>query len=161
MAINMRTFVLSAVAENAIGVPLQRGLPIALFASTFRGMTGLIFALLLGRSVTTSAPSGYTIVVPPVTPSGTTTGGTGPGGGAGTGAGTGTGGGTGGKTMPASMPSFLHLKETDAKAWAAFFGLQPTFEKSGPIVIHQNPHVGASMPNDNTVALELGHHVQT
>jgi hypothetical protein len=144
MPINTRTLVLAAVAENAIGIPLRRGLPIALFASTFPLKTGVIFALLLGRAVTTSAPSGYSIVVP------TTTGGTGTGG-------TGTGGGS----IPVSMPSFLHMKKSDAKAWATFFGLNPTFKETGPMVVGQEPHVGASVPDDKTVELELGHHLPT
>jgi hypothetical protein len=65
MPINTNTLVLAAVAENAIGVPLQRGLPIALFASTLRPMTGLIFALLLGKTFATATPSGFSIAIPP------------------------------------------------------------------------------------------------
>jgi IPT/TIG domain len=71
MPINTNTLVLAAVAENAIGVPLQRGLPIALFASTLRPMTGLIFALLLGKSFATATPSGFSIAIPPAGTGGT------------------------------------------------------------------------------------------
>ena len=151
MPINTKTLVFAAAAENAIGISLRKGLPIALFASIFPPKTGLIFALLLGRAATTSAPSGYSIVVPPTT------------GGTSTGAITRTGGGagTGGGSMPVSMPSFLHMKKSDAKAWATFFGLNPTFKETGPMVVGQEPHVGASVLDDKTVELELGHHLPT
>ena len=64
MPINTTTLVLSAVAEKAAGVPLQKALPIALFASTLRPMTGLVFALLLGKSALGSSPSGTTTTAP-------------------------------------------------------------------------------------------------
>jgi hypothetical protein len=143
MPINTRTLVLAAVAENAIGVPLQRGLPIALFASTLRPMTGLIFALLLGRTLATATPSGFSIAVPPAT-GGTGTGGT----------------GTGGGSIPASMPSFLQMSRSDAKAWAVFFQLTPTFKQSGKMVVSQTPDVGDPMPTDKNVTLEMGDYFQ-
>jgi hypothetical protein len=138
MPINTRTLVLAAVAENAIGVPLQRGLPIALFASTLRPMTGLIFALLLGRTLATATPSGFSIAVPPAI------GGT----------------GTGGGSIPTSMPSFLQMSRSDAKAWAVFFQLTPTFKQSGKMVVSQTPDVGDPMPTDKNVTLEMGDYFQ-
>jgi hypothetical protein len=138
MPINTTTLVLAAAAENAVGVPLQRGLPIALFASTLRPMTGLIFALLLGRTLATATPSGFSIAVPPAT------GGT----------------GTGGGSIPASMPSFLQMSRSDAKAWAAFFQLTPTFKQSGKMVVSQTPDVGDPMPTDKNVTLNMGDYFQ-
>jgi len=138
MPINTTTLVLAAAAENAVGVPLQRGLPIALFASTLRPMTGLIFALLLGRTLATATPSGFSIAVPPAT------------------GGTGTGG-----SIPASMPSFLQMSRSDAKAWAAFFQLTPTFKQSGKMVVSQTPNVGDPMPTDQNVTLNMGDYFQT
>jgi hypothetical protein len=65
MAINTRTLVLAAAVENAAGIPLQKGLPIALIASTMGSMQGLVVALLLGQSFKgSSAPTGFSIVAP-------------------------------------------------------------------------------------------------
>jgi len=65
MAINTRTLVLAAAVENAAGIPLKKGLPIALIASTMGSMQGLVVALLLGQSFKgSSAPTGFSIVAP-------------------------------------------------------------------------------------------------
>jgi hypothetical protein len=62
------SLVFAALGENAAGVPLQQGLPAALFASTLRSpMMALLFGLLLGRVESTVVPSGYSIIVPPTT----------------------------------------------------------------------------------------------
>jgi hypothetical protein len=82
-----------------------------------------------------------------------------PGGGTGTsGVPGGVPGGTGAAIgiKPASMPSFLEMSRSDATAWATFFGLTAEFEKSGSMVVHQAPKVGAPVPNHKKVELELG-----
>jgi len=151
MPINTSTFVLSAIAENAAGVPRQKALPIALFASTLRPMTGLLFALLLGKSALASSPTSTT-----TTPPAPATGGPG-------GSGSGSSG-QGGTTIPSTMPSFLHMSRADATAWAAVFQLQPTFNPVNPdkgrIVIGQIPDVGDPVPTSRQVTLRMAEHIR-
>jgi hypothetical protein len=161
MPINTSTFVLAAIAENAAGVPQQKALPIALFASTLRPMTGLLFALLLGKSALGSSPSSTNTPAPtPIGTGGTGAGGTGAGGTGGSGSGGSGSGGSGGRlTVPSTIPPFLHMPKHEAEAWAHIIGLTPKFHPEfGRMVIHQTPQAGALMPTGNppTVHLQLG-----
>jgi hypothetical protein len=145
MPINTTTFVLSAIAEKAAGVPQGKALPIALFASTLRPMMGLVFALLLGKSALASSPSSSTTPAP--APSGT--GGSG-------------GGGSGGTNIPQKIPSFLHMSRSEAKAWAHIIGLTARFDSdaAGLVVIGQIPDKDDDMPADHIVKLKMGEHRQ-